>query len=228
MNCEFHGTSGRLTHGKVAMIPSEAVHLYEGLTSDSELLVIDVNLADPVIQSIESSCDLNISETLFHTPEIIMIDHSTLPLIEFAAQQLKKSNTTISPIVNHQIISLFLSQLCSLSLAPNEKLFSHERLDTSRLNYLLDSRLEMPPSNSELASAMNLSNSQFYYVFQKQFGMTPQQYVLKRRLQKAYTLLEQTIMPVSEISLSIGFSDTANFSRTFKKYFRVSPREVRT
>ncbi|MFR3348507.1 MAG: helix-turn-helix domain-containing protein [Mediterraneibacter faecis] len=47
-------------------------------------------------------------------------------------------------------------------------------------------------------------------------------------IQKAARLLATTQLPVSIISNSLGFEDQLAFSRTFKKFYNVSPTDYRS
>lgn len=55
------------------------------------------------------------------------------------------------------------------------------------------------------------------------FGMSPSAYIQERRLQQAKILLEQKNMNVSEVAYAVGFDSLAYFSKSFKKYYNVSP-----
>ena len=57
--------------------------------------------------------------------------------------------------------------------------------------------------------------------------MSPKQYLQKMKLEKAAMMLETTDMPVALISESLGFDDQHAFSKTFKKYWEISPRDFR-
>jgi AraC-like DNA-binding protein len=227
MDCRFDDTAGRLASGSAALVPASAGHRYAGLSDDSELLVIDVSFVDPYIRSLENACDLQFGDTLFQRPEIIRLDAVTLPLLDFAATQLQQAQQPGRSLVSCQLVSLFMTQLCQLyqSDAPQAPL--RWRLDVTELNRFIDRRLAEPPSNAELASAMNLSESHFYALCQRQLGVTPQQYLMNRRLQQAQYLLLNSRMPLAALALEIGFADASSFSRAFKSHFNETPGAAR-
>ncbi|MFQ9120957.1 MAG: helix-turn-helix domain-containing protein [Mediterraneibacter faecis] len=52
--------------------------------------------------------------------------------------------------------------------------------------------------------------------------------MLQLKFKKAARLLATTQLPVSIISNSLGFEDQLAFSRTFKKFYNVSPTDYRS
>lgn len=91
MDCEFRRNAGRLSSGTAALVPAGEAHRYAGLSEDSELMVIDVSMNDPLIQSLEQACGIDFRDTLFNQPEFLMLDPNTLPLLDFAASSLKRA-----------------------------------------------------------------------------------------------------------------------------------------
>ena len=47
------------------------------------------------------------------------------------------------------------------------------------------------------------------------------------RLEKAYNLLKNTDLPVTQISFDVGFSNVSYFIRSFKEKYKVTPKELR-
>ncbi|WP_339462928.1 AraC family transcriptional regulator [Pseudomonas sp. EA_105y_Pfl2_R69] len=227
MDCEFNDSSGRLTNGTAALVPASASHLYAGLSEESELLVIDVSLNDPYIRALEQACELKFSETLFQRPEFITLDAAAMPLLDFAAGQLRCDLERVSTLVSCQLVSLFMTQMVQLySSVP--QLSWGSRLATAELNQLIDRRLAEPPCNGELAAALNLSESHFNFLFQRKFAMTPQQYVMSRRMQRAQFLLLNSAMSLAAVADEVGFADASSFSRAYKSCFKQTPGSVRS
>ena len=52
--------------------------------------------------------------------------------------------------------------------------------------------------------------------------------ILKKRIEKAKVYMETTDKKIYEISQSVGFDDTGYFSRIFKRYTGVSPKEYQS
>ena len=68
----------------------------------------------------------------------------------------------------------------------------------------------------------------FHRLFREVFGETPNQYLQRKRLERARDLLKSTERGVTEISLDVGFESSTSFSALFRRTFGYSPREYRS
>ncbi|MDE6480596.1 MAG: substrate-binding domain-containing protein [Muribaculaceae bacterium] len=98
----------------------------------------------------------------------------------------------------------------------------------SRFVALVQERLSDPDLQiSEIASAMNLGQSQFTRKIKALTNYTPVELIRRMRLQKAKTLLLGSEKTVSEIAFEVGFTSLAYFSKCFKEEFGTSPSTSR-
>ena len=81
--------------------------------------------------------------------------------------------------------------------------------------------------NPALAVAVSMSTSRFIRRFSEQVGISPHQYLLKLRLDRAGALLHHSDLSIDEVAEECGFSDRAYFSRIFARKRRVSPAAFR-
>ncbi len=82
-------------------------------------------------------------------------------------------------------------------------------------------------SLSDVAGYVYLSTSHFARAFKKYYKISPIQYLLSVRIEKAKSLLEETNLKVGDIASSVGFSAQQRFNDIFKKHLGVSPSEYR-
>ena len=73
----------------------------------------------------------------------------------------------------------------------------------------------------------NLSASHFSSLFRKATGMSPMDYFIHLKLQKACLLLYSSDTKIKKIAHTIGYDDPYYFSRLFKKYLNISPDQYR-
>ena len=80
---------------------------------------------------------------------------------------------------------------------------------------------------SEIAKTVNLSPSYFSKIFKESTTLSPYDYLLSVRLDKAKELLINSDIPISEIAYRCGFNSTSNFIYFFKKETALSPLKFR-
>lgn len=80
---------------------------------------------------------------------------------------------------------------------------------------------------NKIANHVNLSRSYLYKMFIKNLKVSPQKYLINLRMYKATLLLKSTKLPIGEVANKVGYTDSLLFSKTFSKYFSVSPLNYR-
>ena len=83
-------------------------------------------------------------------------------------------------------------------------------------------------SIEDLANAAGFSKYHFSRIFQSMLHESPAQYVNRIRMEYAMFLLaHREDKNMTDIAFELGFTDSAVFSRAFKNFFGMSPREYR-
>lgn len=94
------------------------------------------------------------------------------------------------------------------------------RMSVSYLNDHISERLTV----KQLADMSGLSSRRYLDVFKSEFGMSPKQYMVEKRLDIAKALITETGNIIFS-SLDAGFENLSHFYRTFKKHTGMTPRE---
>lgn len=92
---------------------------------------------------------------------------------------------------------------------------------------LMEANLEEPIDLDELAVYVQVSRRQLERLFQKYLNCSPSRYYLKLRLIRARQLLKQTSMSIIEVASICGFVSTPHFSKCYREYFGIPPRDER-
>jgi AraC family transcriptional regulator len=79
----------------------------------------------------------------------------------------------------------------------------------------------------DLAAVAGMSPNYFHRVFTKTMGLTPNQFILMKRMSKARELLATTGESIADISFRCGFENIAYFSYVFKRYSGITPSSFR-
>ena len=80
----------------------------------------------------------------------------------------------------------------------------------------------------EFAHYTGRSLSAFKKDFAGFFDLTPQRWLIKRRLQEAYRLIHEEGLKSNEIYMKLGFKDLSHFSFAFKKEYGITPSQLST
>ena len=96
-----------------------------------------------------------------------------------------------------------------------------------RAKDLMDARYFDPLDVPQVAKAARLSPAHFSREFRREFGETPHQYLLTRRLERAASLLRTTDRSVAEICLMVGLRSVGSFTTSFGRLYGMSPTAYR-
>jgi AraC family transcriptional regulator len=126
-------------------------------------------------------------------------------------------------------LAAYLFQRYSVELEPA----SRDRLALSpgqvaRIREYIRTNLARDIALTELADQLNLSPHYFSMLFKRALGVSPHHYVLRERIAQAQRLLAASRISISEVALSLGFSDQSHFSQAFRKMTGTTPKRYRS
>lgn len=91
----------------------------------------------------------------------------------------------------------------------------------------LDEHLGDVLSVTELAEISGLSESHFRQRFHQEMGISPSDFIARRRVLKAKSLLKTTDLSITEIAFRLGFQSSPYFAAVFKKLTGHTPSQFR-
>jgi AraC-like DNA-binding protein len=94
------------------------------------------------------------------------------------------------------------------------------------LDYI-DQHLDARLTIDTLSAAAGLSPSRFAHLFRHEVGTSPVQYVHTLRMLRARVLLERSSLSITEVMALVGCHDPSHFSRDFRWFHGVAPRQCR-
>jgi AraC-like DNA-binding protein len=97
----------------------------------------------------------------------------------------------------------------------------------ARVRAYIDSNLHRTIHIRDLSAIARRSKAHFSRKFKLAVGDSPHAYVVRRRLERACHLMMTSAASLSEIALSVGFSDQAHLCRLFRQAFGQSPANWR-
>ncbi len=98
----------------------------------------------------------------------------------------------------------------------------HRLLQAKRL---IDETIATPPTISEIAKGVFLSETKLKKGFKEAFGSTVYSYIKDRKMDEARSLLEEKRWSVTEVAYRIGYTNLSHFARSFRERFGINPNE---
>ncbi len=128
-----------------------------------------------------------------------------------------------------------------------ERINSTANILTSAVSYLFDSgsihytdselitelekwiadHISLPFRIDEIYTRFGISKNKLYLLWEKHFHMTVGQYILEKKMRVASKLLLNSNRKISDICNDIGIYDYNYFTKVFKKYYGMTPRDYR-
>lgn len=122
------------------------------------------------------------------------------------------------------VLSLVLKLARSTDVSQEQQEQSSLTLDIRQYldeNYMNDLSLQ------SISEVFHISTYYLAHVFKDETGYSPMNYIIRRRIGEAQTLLISTKATITEIAGRVGFSNPNNFNIQFQKQVGLSPRQYR-
>lgn len=211
------GQTCRPSAGDLYLVPEHTHHRYE---SDAESPWIKhwVNFSGPLMPELLRLYRLEgvIHVPGFSRPELFKTLHHQLRL------HPREAHTRIGP---EFLMAVTVTMAADLNAAKRRRLPPPEVME---LRDWLDRRVFSPaPSLDEMAEKVSRSRGQTIRLFKNEFGETPVQYLIGRKLEAARELLRGTPLSIKEIAARLHFADEYYFAAVFKRKTGIAPGRYR-
>ncbi len=97
----------------------------------------------------------------------------------------------------------------------------------ARAQQWLREHLDQAWELAQLANYCHTSPRTLLRHFQKELGTSPILYMQQLRVERAKALLESSLLPLEELTSHCGYQDVSTFSKVFKRWVHITPREYR-
>lgn len=213
------------------LVASNGKEGYELAVSHIPNLIIS-DIMMPVMDGIEliqkSKADMRIS----HVP-IILLTAKVSQENEIEGLYYGADDYIMKPF-NPQILKLRVSNLLRLTRKKTHEVASgKEQLNNREKEFLLSFEKYVSENMSspnfgieEICRAMSLSRMQLYRKMTAIINKKPSQYIKEIKMKKAYTLMKEQGLNITETMYEVGHTNYTHFSRLFQEVNGISPREV--
>lgn len=92
----------------------------------------------------------------------------------------------------------------------------------------VEAHLDQELRLENLAQLLDMSQFHFSRLFKQSVGISPYQYLIQQRVERAKLLLKQTNQSIVEIALACGFNSHSHLSKQFRQATGITPKAYRT
>ncbi|WP_372983048.1 helix-turn-helix domain-containing protein [Marinobacter sediminum] len=113
---------------------------------------------------------------------------------------------------------------------PNDSRFQKHRTEDKLVELAvahIEQHLHEKLSQSDIAERCNTTSYHLSRAFKQCYGITFQDYIMRRRLDRAGELLCNASASVSDVCWSVGFRDASYFTRMFSRHTGLTPSQYR-
>ncbi len=126
------------------------------------------------------------------------------------------------------LLEAFLAKVIPVLIgAEPEEESEEERILSMRIRAYLDAHYMDDLDLPAIADSLHMSAPYLSHVFKRAFGYSPMNYLIRRRIGEAQTLLITTDLSITEIGERVGYETTSYFSTHFAKQVGMSPKKYR-
>ena len=125
-----------------------------------------------------------------------------------------------------EILIIRLMRSTSLAVQTEPAGTSSNRQCASVRRYM-DLHFKEPLTLEQLAEEAHMNKYYLSHAFKREYGVSPINYLISRRINESKYLLTETDLSMSQIAQLLGFSSLSYFSQTFRKTQGISPMEFR-
>ncbi|WP_262299764.1 helix-turn-helix domain-containing protein [Microvirga sesbaniae] len=214
--------AAQMARGTISVIPpgSRAYGKGDDVTFMRQLIlqVDQQTLCETFGPQIDAACAL--------APRLMVSNIRLRRLGQIIAEECT-AGTAMSRAYGDSMTMAVLSALADSADAEGEQVEARGGLAPWRLTqvtqYLFENLSERLELNTQAAIA-GLSKSHYCRAFKASLGLSPHQWLLAARVEKAKQYLLEEETPLAEIALAVGFTDQAHFTHTFSRLVGASPR----
>jgi AraC family transcriptional regulator len=142
-------------------------------------------------------------------------------------QQTNGSNGACDKLATDSLVFAMIAALARRAHGSHPDKSGLSGRPLARVLDFIDDRLADDLSLAELAAVADLSPMHFARLFRRSVGVSPRQYVLRRRIVRAQALLSLTRHRLVDIALAVGFSSQSHMTALFSRCLGISPHRYR-
>lgn len=155
----------------------------------------------------------------------IGFNESIFDIFNCIIENTKAEKSGYQPLISGAVLHLL--GICHSITRQNTSVTKDEENIINKSRLLFRSNISNAYSSEQAAEELNVGYSWFRKVFKNYTGLSPGQYYLQLKIDKAKDLLGNSNLAIKEISIQLNFQSSFYFSKIFKEKTGVKPTEYR-
>lgn len=211
------------SHGAVAICPMHCPHSFRW---EKDAQFLSLSLKSELMR--QNAAELMGSNGVELVPRFAIQD----PLIQqigLALQAELKTNRagghlyaeTMANALAVHLLRTYSTQQCEIQIYQGGLSQHNFKLVTDYINDRLEQKLGL----EELATIVGFSQYHFARAFKQSTGLSPHQYVIRQRVERAKQLLQKGKMDIGQVAIVCGFTHQSHLHRHFKRLIGITPKE---
>jgi len=221
---EYH--RGIAVHGDVDVIPAGMSSVWDVRGRD---MAVVVSVAHDLLESVAEEYDLDPRRVELRNR--FQVRDAQIENVAWALKaELEAGYPSGRLYLDSLAVALATRLVRSHSSAALGSTATAGRMPDRRIRAVLafiEQNLSSEVTLADLAGVAGVSVTHFKRLFRESAGLPVHQYVIRRRVERARTLLEGTKLPISRIAVEAGFSHQSHLARHMRRVLGVSPNAVR-
>jgi len=143
-------------------------------------------------------------------------------------REMEQKNTGYEDICQAymEILMIRLMRIIDLSIQTESRLTAQNHQCAAIRRYI-DLHFKEPLTLDLLAEECHMNKYYLAHTFKREYGISPINYMINKRLEESKYLLAETDLSMSQIAQLLGFSSPSYFSQVFRRTQSISPMEYR-
>ncbi|HWK57807.1 MAG TPA: AraC family transcriptional regulator [Parapedobacter sp.] len=222
---EFESQTGgrqRINDGSIVMLFPDEWHRYkpDAQTGWNEYWV---GFKGPIADQLVRNNFFSVRKPVIH----IGFREEIISLFDDISERTRTERTGYQPLISGEVLHL----LGFVHAISKENALNYKKDDTEQLvgkaRVIFRENIETPITAEQVAEELGVSYSLFRKVFKKYTGISPGQYAIQLKIEKAKRLLTFPDKLVKEVAYELGFESCFYFSKLFKEKTGLSPASYR-
>ncbi|MBQ3592103.1 MAG: helix-turn-helix transcriptional regulator, partial [Clostridia bacterium] len=143
-------------------------------------------------------------------------------------REMEQKNTGYEDVCQAFMEILIIRLMRSTALAvPAESQAVSANRQCAAVRRYIDLHFKEALTLEQLAEEGHMNKYYLSHAFKREYGVSPINYMIARRIEESKYLLAETDLSMSQISQLLGFSSLSYFSQVFRRTQAVSPKEYR-